>query len=49
MVTICTPTAAKSTSSDCTSSGVSPRPSMNPDFVTSPARLARANTDKLRA
>ena len=49
IVTMSTPTPAKSARQPTISSCVSPIPTINPDFVASPAALARDRTDKLRA
>ena len=49
MVTMSTPTAARSISTARTSSSVSPIPTIRPDFVTRPRDFERASTERLRA
>src|SRR4051812_49414142 len=49
IVTLSTPSRARSASAATTSSSVSPIPTISPDFVVSPAALDRARTDRLRA
>ena len=49
MVTMETPTPRRSAMVATTSSSRSPRPTIRPDLVTSPACPARASTARLRA
>ena len=49
MVTMSTPTPARSARQPAISCGVSPIPTINPDLTIKPAALARARTERLRA